>query len=59
MAKKKYPNTIFVKREQDGNDSYLLAHEEVTDAAEVGADVEVAVYTFSKVAKLKTRVTLG
>lgn len=56
MAKKKYPKTIFVKREKDGTDSFLVAHEGVTDAAEMNEDVEVAVYKLSHTAKLKTRV---
>ena len=48
---KKFPSTIHVVREEDGEDSYLVAHEDgVASIDEAGANV--AIYQLVKVGKV-------
>lgn len=46
----KYPNSIAVVREKDGDSSYLVAHEKAADLAVVGESVEFAIYKLERVA---------
>jgi len=51
MAKAKFPKTLYVRREQDGDDHYFVAQE--TTLGIVGADLEedVGIYELVKRAK--------
>ena len=44
----KYPNEIYITREKDGNESYLIATEHANDLAVAGEKVEVAIYKLVK-----------
>lgn len=60
MAKKKYPKTIYVVREHSGSngETFLVAHEDPDNAADVERDVEVAVYHLVRIGKVKTTTDL-
>lgn len=60
MAKQKkggpdFPITLFVKREDDGDDHYFLSVEDVGSLAEQGESVPVAIYKYvgSKILTIK------
>ena len=56
----KFPNTIFVVREPDGDSSYLVAHESVEDAAgDVGDTVAVGRYEFVGTSQVRTTVAIS
>ncbi len=50
----KFPKEIFVSREVDGKDNWLLASEKAEDAN----DGAVAIYVLKKVAKKSTKVVI-
>lgn len=58
----KYPKTLYVKREADKNDPKSSFFETLgatpEDCAEVNQVIEVAVYEFKKMVKVKTIVAL-
>lgn len=49
-----YPKEIYVQVEENGDDSFLLAQEEVVDSN----DGEVAVYQLAKVVNKSTKTVL-
>ena len=51
---KKLPKTVYVRREQDGDGGYLLAHEQLTEMVENGEDGDaVGVYVLQLTRRLK------
>lgn len=53
MAKEKFPRVIYVKREKDGDTSYLAADDSAAGHAEVNQEVEIAIYNLSRVTVVK------
>jgi hypothetical protein len=50
---KAFPKTIYLKYEEDGDNSFFIASEDPADHAEVGGKVRVGVYEL----KVSTTVT--
>lgn len=50
----KYPKTIYIQYEQNGDEGYHLAHEELEDAN----DGEIAVYELVEIKTKKTKTYL-
>jgi hypothetical protein len=44
MAKKRFPKTLYVKTEEEGNDTFFVALESVTGCVEVGETAKIGVY---------------
>ena len=49
---KSFPSQIFVKKEVDGEDSYLVASETAQQLADLGEEIPVATYRLERVGKL-------
>lgn len=44
MAEKKFPERLFVKREEDGGSSWFVADDNNYDLAEIGTKIKIGVY---------------
>lgn len=51
-----YPEEIYITREADREDSFLAAHENLTSAADLERDREIAIYKLVRIANIKTSV---
>jgi hypothetical protein len=58
MAKAKFPKTLYVRREDEGGESWLSANDEVEMVAEISGPRTVGVYKLVKIATVKTKVKL-
>ena len=58
MAKKKtkYPKQIYVEVVVDDDDLILSTYKSPIDAAINSADVEIGIYEFVRIAKVKTKI---
>lgn len=56
MPRKKFPNEIFVRWEDEGDNAFLTADPKVEGHAEVGETRQVAVYELKRVGNLTTKV---
>lgn len=54
----KFPATIYVERQIEGNESWLVANEEIKDAADVFATKDVAIYELKEIKKVSVRVEI-
>jgi hypothetical protein len=53
-AKKKLPKTVFVRREQDGDENYLCIYEEENGAVDDDGEVaEVGVYELKRTKRMR------
>lgn len=57
MKAKKFPATLYITRENEGDDEYLQPHEVLNEAAELGTERRVAMYELKEVVVLTTRIT--
>jgi hypothetical protein len=58
VAKKKLPKVIYVFREVDGDDSYLLCADDVEELSQMGEVRKVGVYELKEEKTLTTKVEL-
>ena len=61
MAKRKtkYPATLVVKYEEDGDSSYFLSATKIVELAELGEKIEVGVYDLREIRTLSADPILG
>jgi hypothetical protein len=52
------PDVLVVKREEDGNDSYLIASDKLGDLAEMGEKLKVGVYQLQYIQTLSAEPKL-
>lgn len=58
MAKKKFPKHVFVGVEKDTDgSSFLVAHDDAAGHAEINKEIEVAIYDFVRVVKVRADAT--
>lgn len=57
---KKLPKTIYVKREQDGDDSFLIADEDLSGISEAEETIAAGEYVLQRMVKVtnKTQITV-
>jgi len=59
MAKSKFPKFLWVERVQDKDESYLLTHDDPSDAAKNTDGGTFGVYEFKETQELSLRVVSG
>lgn len=50
MAKKTFPDVLYVKHETDGSESWFTPSADAGDHAEIGEKVQIAVYRMDRIA---------
>lgn len=58
MAEEKFPEKIYIKREYDGDDSYLLCGEEPGDISESEDVIEVGEYQLVRKVNLVSKTII-
>ena len=53
-----FPKEVFIEREEDGNNSYLVAWDKLEDASDYDFVKEIAVYELKEVKKLSVKRTI-
>lgn len=51
-----YPDLIYIQKQKDGEDEYFIAHEFPNDAAEIGEEIQIAVYELKEIKIVKTEI---
>ena len=55
---KRFPTELFVVREEDGDSSYLVAHEKVEDTADLQEKKIIGVYRLDSTAEVEAKVEI-
>ena len=59
MAKKKFPKTMYVRRENDGDNDFFVAEYDLEFHAEIGEKVPVAIYDLVSVETVTAKVEIS
>ncbi len=57
-TKKRFPDTIFVYKELDGDEEYFVTSDELSSLANLDEDRIVGIYTLKEIKTLQTEVKL-